>query len=286
VSVNAAALNPNLIESELFGHARGAFTGAALASLGKLRAADGGTLFLNEVAELPLDLQSKLLTALEQNTVVPVGDVRGYPAQFRLVAATSRDLPAEVQAGRFRQDLYHRISWHTIHVPPLRARKEDVPALVRAFLRDSGQGQQGHVAGIADEAVQYLTTLPWQGNVRELRGVLEAAASLAREMITLGDVREVVERRIMVGPQHESPAQTPLSRTARDPGGPVFPPLSAEACEDVVFGDLSYRDLTARYFEYLKRRARGKLPEVARRAGIAKATVYEWAQRFGSSRED
>jgi len=279
VSVNVAALNPNLIESELFGHARGAFTGATQAGLGKLRAADGGTLLLNEIGDLPPEAQSKLLTALEQGEVTPVGDIRAYPARFRLISATSHDLPAMVQSGRFRRDLYHRIAWHTVRIPPLRERREDIPGLVRVFLRGLGQGQEGSVAGIGQEALEYLCRLPWNGNVRELRSVLEVAASISRFMITLGDVREVVESQVAIGtsrneeivePARAGAAQEVLAGSAH--GGPE--------CERAVFGDLSYRDVTACYFAYLKRRFGDRLPEVARRAGIAKATAYEWNQRF------
>lgn len=265
VSVNMAALNPGIVESELFGHARGAFTGASQATVGKLRYADGGTLFLNEVDELPLEAQAKLLTALETHEVVPVGDVKACPAHFRLITATSRDLRALVNAGKFRRDFYHRLAWHTITLPPLRERREDIPVLVRAFLHEAGQ--YGGVVAIAREALAYLAELPWEGNVRELRAVVEAAVALARYVVTLADVREVVRRT-------EWLSQPERSREIMDAASAVPP---AEEC---VFGELSYREVTECYFRYLLRRSGGRLPEVARRAGIAKATVYEWRQRF------
>ena len=169
VSVNVASLNPGLIESELFGHARGAFTGADRASVGKLRFAHGGTLFLNEVGDLTSEVQAKLLTAVERNEVVPVGEVQSLPAEFRLITATSRDLRALVEGGQFRRDLFHRIAWHMIEIPPLRERREDIPALVHSFLRDIAPYREGMVFGIAREALEYLVGLPWAGNVRELR---------------------------------------------------------------------------------------------------------------------
>ena len=182
VAVNVAALNPNLLESELFGHAQGAFTGADRATIGKLRHAHGGTLFLNEIGDLAPDFQVKLLTVLDRREVVPVGDVRSFPAQFRLITATSCDLRARLRDGRFREDLYHRLAWHTLEIPPLRDRREDIPALVAAFLRDAGQGCEGGVTSIQREAVECLAEMPWRGNVRELRGMIEAAAETQKGM--------------------------------------------------------------------------------------------------------
>lgn len=274
VAVNVASLNPGVIESELFGHARGAFTGADRANVGKIRFAHGGTLFLNEVGDLSLEAQAKLLTVLERSEVVPVGEVHSVPAEFRLVTATSRDLRALVENGRFRRDLFHRIAWHTIEIPPLRERPEDVPALVHAFLRATPQFREGSVFGVAREAMEYLVTLPWAGNVRELRGVVEAASAVARHHMTVGDVREVVRR-------HES-LLGPASDRAVAPapaGAPVAAAPGPDA-GDKLFASLSYRELTAAYFRYLVAAAGGRLPEVARRAGISKATVYEWRDRY------
>lgn len=280
VSVNVAALNPGLIESELFGHARGAFTGADRVSVGKLRFAHGGTLFLNEVGELTPEIQAKLLTALERNEVVPVGEVRSQPAEFRLITATSRDLRALVESGRFRRELYHRIAWHMIEVPPLRERREDVPALVHAFLRNLAPQREGVVLGIAREALEYLGGLPWSGNVRELRGAVEAASAGARHMITVSDVREVVRRHesILSSGPGGAPEPAPAIRHA-EAVAPVAAHERAD-CEDAVFGALEYRELTATYYRYLVRKAAGRLPEVARLAGISKATVYEWRDRY------
>ncbi len=286
VYVNIAALNSNLIESELFGHERGAYTGAHRSTPGKMRYADGGTLFLNEIGELPLDLQVKLLTALERKEVLPVGAVRTYPTRFRLITATSRDLGALVREGRFRPDLFHRIAWHTITLPPLRERREDIPALIRAFLRNSGQGQEGGVLGIASEAVEYLRGLQWHGNVRELQGVVEAATAVASGVITLPDVREVVRRRERIDALWTSvPASSSMSgpQAAGLPSEPVH--ADGLECERVVFGNLTFRELTGRYFDYLLRLTGGRLTEVARRGGIAKATAFEWRKRFKNGGE-
>ncbi len=275
VSVNVSALNPGLVESELFGHARGAFTGAAQASLGKLRYAHGGTLFLNEIGELAPELQVKLLTAIERAEVVPVGDVHGHPADFRLITATSRDLRLLVENGQFRPDLLHRIAWHTIEIPPLRERTEDIPALAHSFLRMTTRFREGAVLGIAREALQYLAALPWDGNVRELRSVIEAACAQARHTITVGDVREVVRR-------HEGFATARPAAAAQETGAPAARPGAPDraAAEEAAFGALDYDGLTAAYFFHLMRRTGGQLAEVARLAGISRTTAYEWRKRY------
>ena len=281
VTVNVASLNPNIIESELFGHARGAFTGADRANIGKLRYAHGGTLFLNEVGDLAPEIQVKLLTVLERNEVVPVGEVKSYPAEFRLVTATSRDLRDLVDGGGFRRDLFHRIAWHTIEIPPLRERREDIPALVHAFLRATPQYRDGTVFTVAREALEYLSQLSWVGNVRELRGAVEAACASARHIITVGDVREVVRHRESIFPSRPQPEAKALAPAARVESAAVRSPHDHGACQEAVFSRTSYRDLTAAYFHFLVRKAGGKLPEVARLAGISKATAYEWRDRYG-----
>lgn len=279
VAVNVAGLNPSLIESELFGHARGAFTGADRATIGKLRAANEGTLLLNEIGELTSEVQAKLLSALERDEVVPVGAVQAYPARFRLISATSRDLPDLVDRGRFRRDLYHRIAWHTIEVPPLRERREEIPHLIAAFLR-TGQRHVDGVRGITQEAVDYLCERPWPGNIRELKAVVEAAGTIATYVITLKDVREISSRRGGVeGPFPDTGASAGASAGASTSGAVADAP-PGHRCEEAVFGSLRYREVTARYFDYLFRKTGGRLPEIARLARISKTTAYEWRDRF------
>jgi DNA-binding NtrC family response regulator len=302
VAVNVAALNPNLLESELFGHAQGAFTGAERATVGKLRHAHGGTLFLNEIGDLATDFQVKLLTVLDRREVVPVGDVRSFPAEFRLITATSCDLRARIHDGRFREDLYHRLAWHTLEIPPLRDRREDIPALVAAFLRDAGQGCEGGVTSIQREAVECLAELPWRGNVRELRGVIEAAAAVANYTITVKDIRDVMRRQTGFDPpQRSGPGclleplpGAPIATVDLPPAGLLRSPAEANGaragypptgsaghdCGANVFSHVPYRELTARYFKFLYDASDGRLSEVARRAGIGKATAYEWRERF------
>jgi len=175
VEVNCGAVPPGLIESELFGHARGAFTGADRARAGLFEEADRGTLFLDEVAELPLEAQVTLLTVLEQHRVRRVGENRDRPVDVRVVAATNADLAAAVKDGKFREDVYYRLNVISLTIPPLRQRREDILHLARLFLRDLSRETNRRVAGFSPEAEEALLRYPWPGNVRELRNVVERA---------------------------------------------------------------------------------------------------------------
>jgi len=180
VAANCAALTPSLIESELFGHVRGAFTGAAADRRGLFQQADRGTLFLDEVAELPLDVQSKLLRVLEERVVTPVGSDRPVAVDVRVVAATHRALREEVRKGAFREDLLYRLRVVPIFLPALRERRGDLELLLRRFLDEFNRRGPRHVARIAPEAMRALLDHPWPGNVRELRNVLEYAFAVGR----------------------------------------------------------------------------------------------------------
>ncbi len=174
VPVHIAALNPNLVESELFGHVKGAFTGAGQARTGLFALADGGTVFLDELAEVPMPVQVKLLRALEHNEVTPVGATQSQPLNLRILAATHQDLARCVAEGTFRHDLYFRLNVFEVRLPPLRERPEDIPALAAHFLR------RYKAAPLPAETVQYLQAQQWTGNVRELRNALEHAAIVSR----------------------------------------------------------------------------------------------------------
>ena len=174
--VHVAALNPNLVESELFGHAKGAFTGAALARPGLLALADGGTVFLDELADIPLSVQVKLLRVLEHNEVTPVGSNSPNPLNIRILAATHQDLERKIAEGTFRHDLFFRLNVFQIHLPPLRERRDDIVPLAEHFLRRF----DARLLPLLPIAVQYLLQQPWFGNVRELRNALEHAVIVAR----------------------------------------------------------------------------------------------------------
>ena len=177
VPINCAALPRDLLESELFGHERGAFTGAARSHQGKFERATGGTLFLDEIGELPLELQAKILRVLEEGVVDRVGSTQRIVVDVRVIAATNRNLSAEVEAGRFREDLYHRLSVVPIALPPLRERREDIPLLVRHFLREADG--DGNVT-VAPSLLAELARRPWPGNVRELKNTVSRMLLLRR----------------------------------------------------------------------------------------------------------
>ncbi|MEK7411703.1 MAG: nitric oxide reductase transcriptional regulator NorR, partial [Planctomycetota bacterium] len=175
VQVNGAALPESLAESELFGHLRGSFTGATVDRPGKFEVADGGTLFLDEVGELPLAVQSKLLRALQQGEIQRLGADHVLKVDVRIIAATNRDLAAEQKSGRFRADLYHRLSVYPLHIPPLRERREDIPVLAGHVLEREAPRLGCGPARLDGQARALLTTYPWPGNVRELEHVLMRA---------------------------------------------------------------------------------------------------------------
>jgi two-component system nitrogen regulation response regulator GlnG len=176
--VHLAALNPNLVESELFGHVKGAFTGADKSRDGLLALAHGGTVFLDELADIPLPVQAKLLRVLERQEVIPVGGGEATPVDVRIVSASHADLSAEVRDGRFRHDLFFRLNVYPIHLPPLRDRVDDIPALAEHFLRKFGVANPAGV--LSADTIAFLKSRPWPGNVRELRNALEHAAIESR----------------------------------------------------------------------------------------------------------
>src|SRR5512147_203019 len=173
VEVNCAAIPEELIESELFGHAKGAFTGALAARKGKFELADGGTLFLDEIADMSLKTQAKVLRALQEQRIEPVGGAGSVDVDVRVIAATNKDLDEEIRKGRFRDDLYFRLNVIPFHVPPLRERPEDVPLLARHFMEvlSAEHGRRPRV--IAPDVLAALARLSWPGNVRELRNIIE-----------------------------------------------------------------------------------------------------------------
>jgi Nif-specific regulatory protein len=178
IAINCAAITETLLESELFGHEKGAFTGAIGLKKGKLELADRGTLFLDEIGELPLALQAKLLRALQEREFERVGGTRPVRVDFRLIAATNRDLEAAVKAGHFRQDLFYRINVVTLSLPPLRDRKEDIPLLAEYFVRKHAPRCGRRVQGLSPDALSTLARHDWPGNVRELENVIEQALAL------------------------------------------------------------------------------------------------------------
>ncbi len=269
VAVNVAALPAALLESELFGHARGAFTGAERDALGLFRAADGGTLFLDEIAELPLELQPKLLRALQDGEVRPVGDPRPVAVDVRIVSATHRALSAAVEAGRFREDLHYRLEVLTLRVPPLRERPGDLIALAWQRLAEEAEPE----LRFAPEVEAALRAYDWPGNVRELRSVVEHGAALADgAVIRLDDLPDK------------------LRTGARAPTAPrpdLASPVPAPALDRAAIRPLA--EVERACVEAALVACEGSVVEAARALGISRSTLWRklkgWSAADGAARE-
>ncbi len=195
VAVNCGAIPENLIESELFGHKKGAFTDAVKDKKGLFEEADGGTILLDEIGELPLLLQVKLLRVLQENEVRPVGDTKLLPVDVRVITATLRDLEQDVIEGRFRDDLFYRLNVISLRIPPLRERSEDIPLLVEHFMQVNRKRLCLNVSSIEQDALASLLSYPWPGNIRELENCIERAMILSEgESITVGSLPKSLRR--------------------------------------------------------------------------------------------
>jgi two-component system nitrogen regulation response regulator NtrX len=216
VQLNCAAIPAELIESEMFGHLRGAFTGAVADRRGLFEAADGGTLFLDEIGDMSPMTQSKLLRVLQENQLTPVGSTESRPVDVRIVSATSKNLPEEIARGAFREDLYHRINVLTIAVPPLRARREDIPLLADHFLRLAVAENDLPPRRLSPRAMDLLGQLPWPGNVRELRNLMERIAVLvAHENVSHEDVMAALQMPLIGGEGEAVPLREARARFER-----------------------------------------------------------------------
>jgi len=261
VAVNCQALAPGLLESELFGHEKGAFTGAERERPGVFERADGGTLFLDEVGEIPEDAQAKLLRVLQERTVVRVGGEKERSVDFRVVAATNRDLRQEVAEGRFREDLYFRLAVIPIHLPPLRERPDDILPLARHFFAGAAAQRRPPIQGWSDEVEAHLRAHPWPGNARELENAIERGVALAR-----GD-RIELEDLVLAGLADDAAS------------GAVG---TAEAVPDGAGEDLrATLDRVAGERIRAELEAGGGRGEAARRLGIDRTTLYRWVRRLG-----
>ena len=203
--VDCTTLRDTLFESQLFGHVKGAFTGADRPTLGFFRAAHGGTLFLDEIGELPLHIQAKLLRCIQEGAVVPLGASSAVEADVRIIAATHRDLSAMVRRGEFRQDLYYRLNVACLRVPPLRDRKEDIPELVEQALRDLAQVYDEPIKPISIAALDALVAYDWPGNVRELLNAIEHALVFASgDAVEIEDLPESIRPAVLPLNGHQS----------------------------------------------------------------------------------
>jgi len=260
VVFNSAAIPSELAEAQLFGHTKGAFTGAVTAHDGYFVQADGGTLFIDEIGELPLSLQAKLLRALQEREVQPIGSTQVKKVDVRVVAATHRDLAAEVKAGRFREDLYYRLNVIELVVPPLRERKADIALLAREFARKySERYGLGYVVQLSPELVGYLEQQPWPGNVRQLENTIARCVALATTKIVGLESLQI--------PQDSSDStEGSISST-----GPSFRE-QVEAFERNLIGNAM-------------RTSGGNQSETARRLQLNRATLYDKLKKFGLAKE-
>ena len=260
VTVNCSAVVETLFESELFGHVRGAFTGATENKPGLFELADNGTLFLDEIGELPLALQAKLLRVLELGELHRVGSLEPRKVNVHVIAATNRDLRAEVAAGRFRSDLYYRLNVVEVRLPPLRERREDIPYLTAAFVRESSERLRKPLAGLTPGAERLLGVAAWEGNVRELRNVIERACILA-------DGEFVTERELAISMPSVDYAAPHLRQAA--PAGP------APQREDAPLVNVER--------EHIQRallRANGNKKAAARMLGLSRRALYRRLERL------
>jgi DNA-binding NtrC family response regulator len=260
VPVDCASLPENLLESELFGHERGAFTGADRTKPGMFEVADSGTLFLDEVGELPLGLQAKLLRALQEREIRRVGGTKQIPVDVRLVAATNRDLAESVRKREFREDLFYRVNVIPIPLPPLRERAGDVPLLAYHFLGRYGRNRERPLEGIATDAVAALEAYPWPGNIRELQNTIERACVLADgPNLQLRDLPEHVRGRGRIAPV-AARGKTLSLREARDTW---------------------LRAFTYEYLTDLLRDHGGNVSQAAKTAGVDRKTLHRLLTKFG-----
>jgi transcriptional regulator with GAF, ATPase, and Fis domain len=282
VRLNCAALPDNLLESELFGYERGAFTGAVQAKPGLLEVADGGSLFLDEIAELPLTVQAKLLRVLENREITRVGGLRSRHVDVRIICATNRDLAAQVRTGTFRQDLFFRLNGITLTIPPLRARRSEIAPLAREFIRETCRHAGRLPLPMSDEGFAFLESQSWPGNVRELRNAIERAVTLCTEERI--ELRHLAPLDASLGLHSlvDERATTPLLAVP-----PSLPSLPDEATPDVGLQEDARRAARAlerrRIAEAMDRcggnqtRA-AQLLRVSRRTLVARLTEYGFAR--------
>ena len=251
IKVNSAALNESLLESELFGHIKGAFTGADRTRVGRFEAAHRGSIFLDEIGDLPLATQVKLLRVLQEKTIEKVGDQRSIPVDVRIITATNQDLQLLMERGLFREDLFFRINVIPIHLPPLRERREDIPLLVEHFLERNAAKTQKPITGLSREALEIFLAYHWPGNVRELINVIDYSFVLCKEGVIL--------------PEH-LPSQMAGKRLA-----PARPRRAETAGPQRISREELLNALQA---------ARGKKTKAAEMLGVSRVTLWKWLKEF------
>lgn len=260
VAVSCAAIPANLLEDELFGHAKGAFTDARSARAGVFEQAEGGTLFLDEIGEMPSEMQPKLLRVLQERTIRPIGDSREIPVNVRIIAATNRDLEAEVEKGTFREDLFYRLNVVQINVPPLRSRGNDILLLASHFIRRAAERIGREVKGLTSEAAHLLLAYDWPGNVRQLQNCIESAVTLTQT-------------------DHLTPLDLPEKiRGFQPPARSAGPELHPEHI-------LSLEEVERRYIEQVLALSGDNKSQAARLLGLDRRTLYRKLERYEQGTE-
>jgi DNA-binding NtrC family response regulator len=297
VTVNCGAIPENLVESILFGHEKGAFTGAVDRRIGKFQEADGGTLFLDEIGELPLEAQVKLLRALQEGEIDPVGSKKPIKVNFRLISATNRDMIQLVKDGKFREDLYYRLNVFPIWVPPLRERIGDVPELARHFQTRFAAEEGKRISGMSDDAQRLLQSYAWPGNVRQLENAIFRAVVLADSPeLTVAEFPQIASQ--VQGFEAEIPAAPTMLQKPAAYTGPAL--LGAEDTIPQTMevraaggsslgiaavtesGDIrALEDIEADMIRLALGRYRGHMTEVAKRLKIGRSTLYRKMQEYG-----
>lgn len=256
VAINAAAIPEGLIESELFGHVRGAFTDAKEHKRGVFELADGGTLFLDEIAETSAAVQVKLLRVLQEREIRPVGGDSLLRVDARVITATNQDLRVAMAERRFREDLFYRLNVFRIHMPALRERQEDIPLLAEYFLRMYSERHRKHFEGFSEQTIGYLLNYPWPGNIRELENAVERAATLADGPLIF-------------------PRDLPPELFER--GLPLLPDARVQALPE----NLTLEELEARYIRQVLQKEGGNLSATARSLGISRSTLWRKVRKYG-----
>ena len=287
VTVNCGAIPDNLVESTLFGHEKGAFTGATERHLGKFVEASGGTLFLDEIGELPLDAQVKLLRALQEGEVDPVGGRKSVRVDIRLVSATNKSLLDLVKGGRFREDLYYRLNVFPMTLPPLRARREDIPDLARAFCARFAAEEGKRVRGLSAEAMALLARYDWPGNVRQLENAMFRAVVLAdADELTLAEFPQIAAQvdgfdvRIPPAPvfAETGTASAPTREVVRVE---VRDPHAMTLVDEGTAEMKTLETLETEIIRFALQFYRGRMSEVSRRLGIGRSTLYRKLKDLG-----
>ena len=294
VTVNCGAIPENLVESILFGHERGSFTGATDKHLGKFQEADGGTLFLDEVGELKLDMQVKLLRALQEGEIDPVGAKRPHKVDVRIMSATNCDLAERTRDSQFREDLYYRLNVFPILIPPLRERREDVPAMAQYFITRFASEENKPVAGLTPDAMKLLESYSWPGNVRQLENTVFRAVVLCdSDTLDVADFPQIASALGLAVHERKLAATTVTSLGA--PLTPAALPSQAAPKSATAFG-LSATDIAGhmRRLEEIEAeiirmaiaRYDGRMSEVARRLGIGRSTLYRKLKDLGLDHDE